>query len=222
MSFYERLQKETQQSQNYLMSAPIIHRAMTKNFTLQDYVAFLLQAYHHVKHTTPLLMATGAKINGSREWLREAVAEYIEEELGHQEWILNDIEACGYDKEKARNSRPNMSTELMVAYTYDSINRISPLTFFGLVQVLEGTSVQIADLTAQKVQQHLDLPQQAFSYLYSHGKLDQDHIQFFEKLMDQIVEEQEQDHIIHAAQHFYHLYGNILRELSPEQVKHIA
>lgn len=222
MLFYERLQKETQKDRDYLMSAPIIHRAMTQNVTLEDYAAFLLQAYHHVKHTTPLLMATGSKIDDSREWLRDAIAAYIEEELGHQEWILNDIEACGFNKERARNSRPNMSTELMVAYTYDSINRVSPLTFLGLVQVLEGTSVQIAELTAQHVQEHLDLPQQAFSYLHSHGKLDQEHIQFFEKMINQIVDDKEQDHIIHAAQRFYHLYGNILRELSPEQIRKIA
>ncbi|MCL1124355.1 TenA family transcriptional regulator [Shewanella surugensis] len=222
MKFFDRLQKETQQSRDYLFTAPIIHRAMSGDFTLEDYAAFLLQAYHHVKHTTPLLMATGSHIDGSREWLRDAVAEYIEEELGHQEWILNDITACGFNKEKARNSKPNMSTELMVAYTYDSINRVSPLTFFGLVQVLEGTSIQIADQAAQKIQHHLALPQKAFSYLHSHGQLDQEHIKFFEKLMDKIEDEQEQQQIIHAAQRFYHLYGDILRELSPEQAKTIA
>ena len=38
-------------------------------------------------------MATGAKLNEDKEWLREAIGEYIEEEMGHQEWILNDLAA---------------------------------------------------------------------------------------------------------------------------------
>ena len=222
MSFYEQLQQATEQNRQYLMSAPIIGDCMSGNFVLEDYVAFLQQAYHHVKHTTPLLMATGSRLPESKEWLREAVAEYIEEELGHQEWILNDIERCGFDRQKARDSCPNLATELMVAYAYDTINRINPLGFFGMVQVLEGTSISIADLAADKIQQKLELPDNAFSYLRSHGKLDQEHIKFFQGLMNRITDTQEQRIITHAANCFYILYGNVFRELDPQQAMNIA
>ena len=37
---------------------------------------------------------------------------------------------------------PNVATELMVAYAYDTIQRINPMAFFGMVYVLEGTSIQ--------------------------------------------------------------------------------
>lgn len=222
MNFYDRLQQETQQDREFLLSAPIIHKAMTGEITLEEYVAFLAQAYHHVKHTTPLLMSTGGRIAEDKEWLREAVAEYIEEELGHQEWILNDIAACGFDKEKARHSTPNASTELMVSYAYDSIQRVSPLTFFGMVQVLEGTSIRIADEAAAGIQKALGLPDRAFTYLRSHGKLDQEHIKFFEGLMNRITCEQEQSMIIHAAKMFYRLYGNMFRELASSQAMRVA
>lgn len=217
MSFYETLQLETQAERSNLLAAPIIARCLTGDITLDDYVSFLCQAYHHVKHTTPLLMAAGARLPESKEWLREAVAEYIEEELGHQEWILNDIAACGYDKQKVRESRPNMSTELMVAYAYDTIHRVSPLGFFGSVQVLEGTSIHMADTAADCIQKALRLPDQAFSYLRSHGTLDQEHIKFFESLMNRITEPCEQAQIIHSSKMFYQLYGNIYRELAPSQ-----
>lgn len=222
MSFYQRLQNETEVERQYLMAAPIISACLEGNITLNDYVAFLQQAYHHVKHTTPLLMATGARLHESKEWLRNAVAEYIEEELGHQEWILNDIAACGFDKEKVRNSKPNLSTELMVSYAYDMINRIDPLGFFGMVNVLEGTSIKIADLAAGKIRETLDLPPEAFTYLRSHGALDQEHIKFYEGLMNRIEDTDEQEQIIHASKAFYFLYGNIFRELSPNQSEAIA
>jgi len=222
MSFFDKLNRTSEKHRDYLLSAPIIRTCMSEGLSLEHYVAFLQQAYHHVKHTTPLLMATGARLPESKEWLRDAVAEYIEEELGHQEWILNDIEACGFDKEKARRSTPNFSTEVMVSYAYDTINRVSPLGFFGMVHVLEGTSVNIADLAADKIQKKLGLPDQMFSYLRSHGKLDQDHVKFFEGLMNRIDDLDEQDQIIHAAGRFYRLYGDIFRELSPEQALLIA
>lgn len=217
MNFYDRLQQETKAEREELLSAPIIGRCLNGDITTAEYVAFLSQAYHHVKHTTPLLMATGARLPESKEWLRNAVAEYIEEELGHQEWILNDIEACGFDKEKVRSSQPNSSTELWVAYAYDTVQRVNPLGFFGSVQVLEGTSIKIADLAADKIQSALHLPDTAFSYLRSHGCIDQEHIVFFENLMNRIDDVAEQNQIIHSARMFYQLYNNMYRQLSPEQ-----
>ena len=157
MSFYQSLLDATTEERNYLLSAPMIQRCFTGDFTLDHYVAFLQQAYHHVKHTVPLLMAVGAGLPERQEWLREAVAEYIEEELGHQEWILNDIAACGIDKDTVRHGRPNAATELMVAYAYDTVMRNNPMAFFGMVFVLEGTSINLASQAADIIQQHLGL-----------------------------------------------------------------
>jgi pyrroloquinoline quinone (PQQ) biosynthesis protein C len=213
MTFFDTLIQETSAERQLLFSAPIIEKSLTGDITLDDYVSFLKQAYHHVKHTVPLLMAVGAQLPEQKEWLREAVAEYIEEERGHQEWILNDIAACGFDKEIVRNSIPDYSTELMVAYAYDIVNRINPLGFFGMVQVLEGTSVSMAEKAADKIRSTLSLPKQAFSYLYSHGALDQDHLKFFENLMNRIEDKNEQTLIIHAAKRFYKLYGDIFISL---------
>lgn len=213
MSFYRTLLEQTTGGQQYLLGAPIIARVFKGQITLDDYVAFLAQAYHHVKHTVPLLMATGARLPDSKEWLRVAIAEYIEEETGHQEWVLNDIAACGHDKEAARASQPALATELMVAYAWDTVSRVDPLGFFGMVHVLEGTSIHIADKAADAIREKLQLPRKAFSYLYSHGSLDQDHVKFFQGLMDRITDPAEQARIIHAARVFYKLYGDLFRTL---------
>jgi len=214
MGFFERLTKETEADRANLYTAPVIAMTLQGEITLEQYIEFLTQAYHHVKHTTPLLMNMGAKLPGDKEWLRNAVAEYIEEELGHQEWILNDIAACGGDKEAVRHGQASAATELMVAYSYDTINRINPIGFFGSVHVLEGTSIATADAAAGAIQQSLGLPDSAFSYLRSHGAVDIEHVKFFESLMNQIEDKQEQDLIIHCSKMFYQLYGNIFRSIT--------
>lgn len=217
MSLYQRLENETQAERAYLVNSPIIQRCFNGDISLEDYTAFLSQAFHHVKHTVPLLMATGSALPDEKEWLREAVAEYIEEEIGHQEWILNDLEACGVDKELIRHSEPAAATELMVAYAYDSVRRKSPLRFFGMVFVLEGTSIALADNAADVIQNKLGLPKKAFSYLRSHGSLDQEHIVFFRDLMNRIDDVEEQNMIIHSAKMFFQLYANIFRTLGESQ-----
>ncbi|WP_295802192.1 iron-containing redox enzyme family protein [uncultured Microbulbifer sp.] len=213
MNFFDQLQRETESERQQLLGIPVIQRGARGEIRLEEYVGFLSQAYHHVKHTVPLMMACGSRLTDRQEWLREALAEYIEEETGHQEWILNDIATCGGDAEAVRHGAPNLSTELMVAYAYDTITRGNPLGFFGMVHVLEGTSIQLADMVAGAIQQSLALPKKAFSYLSSHGALDVGHVEFFQGLMNRIEDDDDQRAIVHGAKVIYRLYGDIFREV---------
>jgi pyrroloquinoline quinone (PQQ) biosynthesis protein C len=158
-------------------------------------------------------MACGARIPHDREWLRDAIAHYIAEELGHQEWILNDIAACGGDAQAVRDGEPDFPAELMVAYAYDVIARRSPAGFFGMVLVLEGSSVRMALSAADNTMRNLGLPKAAFSYLTSHGALDQDHMRFYASLVNRLNDDSERKLVIHTAKRFYRLYGDIFRAL---------
>jgi len=214
MPFYERLVAASESARREFLAIPILQRALQGEIDNKTYVAFLGQAYHHVKHTVPLLMACGAHLPDHLNWLRRAIGKYIDEEMGHEEWILDDIAACGGDAAALSSEPPSPATELMIAYAYDQIQRLNPVGFFGMVFVLEGTSVQLAARAAQAIQNRLDLPRNAFRYRNSHGALEVDHIKFFENLMNRIEDSPEQQTIIHSAQMFYRLYGNIFREIS--------
>jgi len=213
MEFFAELQAATGTERQAFLGIPVIQQTMNGVVTLETYRAFLGEAYHHVKHTVPLLMSCGGRLPERLNWLRSAVAEYIAEEIGHEEWILNDIRATGADAEAVRNGQPGTATELMVAYAYDTAMRCNPAGFFGMVFVLEGTSIALATRAAVITRNALGLPPQAFSYLTSHGSLDQEHMQFFEKLMNRIDDATDRRAIIHAAQVFYKLYGDIFRGL---------
>lgn len=219
MEFFDELQHQTEAERAYLLGAPIIRSALDGTASLDSYIAFLSEAYHHVKHTVPLLMACGARLPERLEWLRVAVAEYIEEEIGHQEWILNDIRACGGDAEAVRNGQPSLPTELMVAYVYDRIARHNPVSFFGMVNVLEGTSIALATQAADVLRTSLQLPPQAFSYLTSHGSLDISHVEFFRTLMNRLDDADDRAAVVHTARVVYRLYGDLFHSLTAE-VRH--
>ena len=89
MSFYQQLLDATADERAWLMSAPIIQDCQRGRVSLARYVAFLTQAYHHVKHTVPLLMACGSRLGDEHRWLQDAITEYIDEERGHDHWILS-------------------------------------------------------------------------------------------------------------------------------------
>jgi pyrroloquinoline quinone (PQQ) biosynthesis protein C len=213
MKFFNELQGATERERQELFAIPVIQDALQGHVVRSQYIAFLGQAYHHVKHTVPLLMACGSRLDSRREWLREAIASYIDEELGHQEWILSDIAACGGDPEQVRNAQPHASTELMVAYAYHQVDRGNPVGFFGMVHVLEGTSTALATHAAETMRSALALPPEAFSYLSSHGSLDLEHVAFFEDLMNRLDDDGDKQAVIHMARRMYGLYGDVFRSL---------
>ena len=214
MPFYEELLAATKEERNELLDLPLIRAGASGHVSLDAYIGFLTEAYHHVKHTVPLLMACGSRLPERYEWLREALAEYIKEELGHLEWILNDIAACGGEKEAVRRGKPCIATELMVSYAYDTIARGNPCGFFGMILVLEGTSVEVATSAGKALQQSLGLGNDAFSYLTSHGALDVGHTDFYATLVNRIDDAHDRQALIHGAKVFYKLYGDIFRHLA--------
>lgn len=223
MTFYERLLKETESARRELYTVSQLTDGLKGDISRETYIAYLTQAYHHVRHTVRFLMAMGARLPEDKSWLHDAISEYIEEEKGHEEWILNDIAACGADKEKARREIPNLETQVLVAYNYDYIARKNPVGFLGMVFMLESTSTQIANNGADAVKQNLGLPQTAFTYLYSHGALDIEHMKFFEGLMGKITDPVDQDAIIEVAQNTFRLFANVMRSIPhTKAMKHAA
>jgi long-chain acyl-CoA synthetase len=213
MNFHEQLARETSADRAFLLTAPVIQRCLSGDVTRELYVAFLTQAYHHVRHTVPLLMAVGSRLPDHHAWLRDSVLHYLEEETGHEQWILNDIAAAGGDREAAAASAPNIATEAMVAYAYDTVMRRNPVGFFGMVHVLEGTSVSLALQAADRIKSTLALPASAFTYLRSHGELDKEHINDLAAILERLTDPADRAAVVRCAKGIYWLYGEVFRSL---------
>jgi len=211
-AFFDELQARTAAERAELLAIPAIAESLAGRVTRARYVAFLRQAYHHVRHTVPLLIAARARLGEDRPQLSAALARYIAEEEGHEAWILDDLRACGDDAEAAQRAAPAAATELLVAYVYDYIARVHPAGMLGMVFVLEGTSTALATRAAEAIRSALGLPASAFRYLTSHGSIDQEHLRFFAHTVNPLPAA-EREHVVHAARRVYRLYGDIFRGL---------
>ena len=213
MTFHEQLARVTAADREFLLGAPVIRRCLAGDVTRDQYIAFLTQAYHHVRHTVPLMMAVGARLPERHHWLQEAVLHYLEEEAGHDAWILDDIEYAGGDRAAAAASQPAVATEAMVAYAYDTVMRRNPVGFFGMVHVLEGTSVALALQAADQIQSALGLPARAFTYLRSHGELDKEHVNHLAGILERFTDPEDRDAVVRCARGIFWLYGQVFRGL---------
>ncbi|MEZ5595640.1 MAG: iron-containing redox enzyme family protein [Pseudomonadales bacterium] len=208
--FHDRLLEATATEREYLLTRPILGRVLSGDFSLANYVQFLVNAYHHVRHTVPLMMAMGARLGDRGAWMLPALKAYIDEEIGHEQWIASDLESCTDDVADRLSTPPALEVEVMVSYVYDQIQRVNATGFLGMVLVLEGTSTALATAMADLVQKKLGLPDTAFSYLRSHGDLDVEHVKHFAALVNRIDVTEDQDAVIHVARRVYRLYANVL------------
>lgn len=215
MPFFDRLVADTREAQARFAMIPQLQAGLTGRITRSVYLEYLAQAYHHVRHTVPLMQAARARL-GHRPELVAALDEYIAEETGHEEWILDDIAAAGGDRAATAASPPGAAAAAMVRHAYDVIQTGNPASFFGMVYVLEGTSILMAQTGAKAVQASLGLPPQAFRYLTSHGALDQQHMAFFAKLMNTIDDPDDQAAIIAMANDMFGLFGGIFAGIELE------
>lgn len=215
-AFYRQLVDQTSIEQAEFMNIRVIRHAVTYGVDRALYLDYLASAYHHVKHTCPLLGLALSRCGDDDQAYRAGLLAYLDEEKGHEEWILNDISALGGDAEAVRHGLAPFSVRMMTSYAYYAIDRISPYAQLGMVHVLEGMSVALARAVASAIQAEWGLDSEAggFSYLTSHGQLDEDHVALFASLLDQIDTPERRAVIIQAAKDFYQLFGDMFRALA--------
>lgn len=221
MTFFQRLVAETAEGQQALARVPQIQDGLTGAISRETYIAYLTEAYHHVSHTVPLMQTARAGLDDAHDHFRLALDDYIEEETGHERWILNDIRHSGGNPEAVRQGEPREATRRMVEFAYDYIATANPMGFFGMVFVLEGTSVSLATQGAEAVARNLDLGPECFSYLTSHGALDMEHLVFFQKLMDEVTDPDDQAAIIEVAKAIFERFADVFRAIPHDRVAYV-
>lgn len=212
IAFFTELEAATLRDRLHFMAIPQLQAGLSGSISQATYIAYLNQAWHHVRHTVPLLKAARARL-GHRTELAAALDAYIEEETGHDAWILADIKAAGGNADTVRASDPAPATAAMVQHAYDAIAFGNPVSFFGMVYVLESVSIAMAQRGASAVQKRLGLPPEAFTYLTSHGSLDQDHMRFFESLVNDLSDPVDRAAIMQMAKDMFQLYGAVFSSI---------
>lgn len=220
-AFFARLEADTFRDRLRFLAIAQVRAGLAGTIDRGAYLAYLEQAWHHVRHTVPLLKAARERL-AHRDDLAAALDQYIEEETGHDEWILADIAAAGGDAEAVRRSLPAPATRRMVEHAYDRIAQGNPVSFFGMVYVLESVSMALAQRGAAAVARRLDLPPEAFTYLTSHGALDQEHMRFFAGLVNGLADPADRAAITAMARDMFGLFGAVFASIELEDASCVA
>jgi len=152
------------------------------------YPEFLFQNHSVIRCSVPLMKAAAEASEKilDRDPIAEGMLAYfrkhIPEETGHDDWVLDDLETLGYKREEVLKRIPSPSAAALAGAQYYWIRHVHPVALLGFIAVLEGTppDVEFFEQTADRI----GVPRRAFSNLLLHGKLDPQHRDDLDHMLD--------------------------------------
>ena len=214
MSFFITLVEMTDASRRDLELIPKVHSMINHGLTLAEYRSFLHDLYHIVWHFCPVMSAAAARCDDRFRDVRYDLYERIEEEKGHDSWVLEDIEALGGDVRAVRETPPSPPAQAMIAFNYYASDRVHPCSVLGMLYMLEVVSSvyggRVSDSIAQALGRNVE--DGGFKFLSSHATMDLDHMAKLNRLVKTIDDAGAQNAIVNATRVNFHQFGQLFRE----------
>ncbi|MEM8988217.1 MAG: iron-containing redox enzyme family protein [Pseudomonadota bacterium] len=189
-------------------------QVLSEGLPREDYLDFLYNLYHIVWHFCPVLAAAASRCGDEYRELRYHLYHQIDDEKGHENWVLEDIENMGGDVEYARASRPGVAIDALIGYNYYVAEHVSPWAATGMMHVLEETAASYAARVATVTAERLDVDDitKGFKFLSSHAEMDAEHISEFEKIVNTTANPAAVQAIVAAGRVNYALFFSLFRE----------
>lgn len=214
MSFFIKLVEDSDAGRRALEDVPRVHAMIHHGLTLAEYQGFLHDLYHIVWHFCPVMAASAARCGDEFRDVRYALYERIEEEKGHEMWVLEDVEAVGGDVASVRANPPSAPVQAMIAFNYYGAERVHPCSVLGMLYMLEVVSSVYGGRVSDSIARTLgrDVNAGGFKFLSSHATMDVDHMASLNKLVKTIADPQAQRSIINSTRINFYQFGLMFGE----------
>lgn len=214
MSFFITLIETTDTSRRELEAIPKMTSMLNHGLTLAEYKAFLHDLYYIVWHFCPIIASGASRCDDRFRNVRYELYERIEEEKGHETWVLEDLEALGGDVAHVRANPPSPPVQAMVAFNYFCAERAHPCSVLGMLYSLEVIASAYAATLSQSIAKTLgrDMDGPGFRFLLSHSAMDQDHVAKLNVLVKTIEDPAAQESVMNATRVNFYQFGRLFYE----------
>jgi heme oxygenase-like protein len=159
---------------------------------------YLVVQHQIIRATVPL---TRAALDRARELDEPELAAYLElhvdEELGHDDTLLDDLALLGRPREAVLERMPSPAVATLVGAQYYWILHHHPVAFLGYVGVMEGYP-PTDELVALLVER-TGFPHEAFRTFSEHGELDPGHRAHLDRMLDTLPLTDRHEQVIAAS-----------------------
>jgi pyrroloquinoline quinone (PQQ) biosynthesis protein C len=214
LSFFAELVTRTDEDRRGFETHPVVVAAVADGMSVERYRALLLELYHVVWHFNPVCAAAASRMDDRFQSIRHFLYEHMHEETGHENWVLNDLEAIGVAPEASRAHGPSVHTLALNGYNYWAADRRHPCSVLGMLYALEVIASVYGGPFASAIREALLLEgQQGVSFIDSHATMDAQHMAELRTVMNRIKDEDALAAVVESTRVNFHHFTRIIEAI---------
>jgi pyrroloquinoline quinone (PQQ) biosynthesis protein C len=186
-AFFSTLVLNTDEARRKFETHPVSLDAIANGMTMERYRNLLLELYPIVWHFNPICAAAASRIDDLNREVRYFLYEHMQEESGHEEWILNDLLAIGLSPATVIAYQATPSTSALIGYNYWMADRQHPCSALGMLYALEVISSVYGGSFAESVRDSLLLSEdRGVSFIGAHATMDAEHMADLRNILNKV------------------------------------
>lgn len=214
LPFFAELVTVTDEDRRAFETHPVVVAAVADGMTVERYRALLLELYHVVWHFNPVCAAAASRMSDDWQAVRHFLYEHMHEETGHEEWVLNDLEAIGIQRSDARQHVPSVHTLALNGYNYWAADRRHPCSVLGMLYSLEVIASVYGGPFASAIRESLLLEGSAgVSFIDSHATMDAQHMAQLRLVLNKVVAPDARAGVIESVRVNFHHFTRIIEKV---------
>lgn len=218
MSFVLNVLEASDLHRGELEGLPLLRRMMDGRSSRSHYISFLSDLYHVVWHFCPVMAAAASRCPDEFRQVRTHLYQAMEEEQGHEQMVLDDLEVFGVEPGRTCGRTPSDPMQVLVASNYYLVDRVHPCSVLGMLYVLEFIASAYAGSIADSIAAGFGMPATSgFGFLKSHATLDQQHVERLHKLLNTIGQPLARQRVIEATNLNFYLFKEWIRQLESDR-----
>ena len=170
-----------------LEATPLIRKLTRGRFEIADYHAFLINLRQQVKDGALWMSRAASNIGENHLELRSTLMRHAVTEHRDFRLLEADFTASGGLLTDIQSAPKNVGSEALSAWMFHEASKPDPFGLLGAMFIIEGLGAIKARPWGLKVQERLELPDEAVRFLLYHGDNDAEHMKEFEEMLGMVL-----------------------------------
>lgn len=211
MPFFLDLVSRTDEARRAFETHPVVMDAVAKGMSLERYRRLLLELYHVVWHFNPVCAAAASRLPDEHRQIRYFLYEHMHEEMGHEQWVVNDLEAVGVAPAQSVAHAASPYTMALNGYNYWAADRRHPCSVLGMLYALEVIASVYGGPFASAISESLLLEgERGISFIGSHATMDAKHMAELREILNTLHDEAAREAVVESALVNFHHFTHIV------------
>ncbi|HKQ30633.1 MAG TPA: iron-containing redox enzyme family protein [Burkholderiales bacterium] len=195
-----------------IQSTPAVQSLVSGQPNPADYKRYLINVWHYARHSATVIALAGSRCVSTHPELANYLFHHAREELGHEQWALEDLATLGVAPADVFDTQPLPSCAAMVGYEYYIAGHANPVGIFGWLYILEAMGEDLGPTISAQLSK-------VFSngtgtrFVRAHGEADELHTRDLTEQITTHIGRADMTHVNHVADVVSQLYLGIFQQL---------